>query len=205
MSADPQPEQSPQQRSQGSPSPLRALVPNSPGPKGSELEPSGLSPPPSTPQRPPLSLNPSRPQPAPGYSSGCQPGPCRCHLPVRGVWSPAASSAGPTAEPNVAGTRGPARPRLLSGPGAETQGCAGCPDSAAGSATWPYVPSSLSAPSDLTPPVRSGLRKRKYLVEKNTVSFQPVSEPLLEKMLLSSFISRCKPPSTLPRIKTGRD
>lgn len=48
------------------------------------------------------------------------------------------------------------------------------------------------------------LGKRKCLVEKNTVPSQLVSEPLLEKMLPSSFISRRKPPSTLPGMEAGR-
>lgn len=80
-------------------------------------------------------------------------------------------------------------PRLLPGPGpGGDPGLPGAPGF--GSTPRSCVPSSLSAPSDVTPPLGPGLRKRKYLVEKNTVSFQPVSGPLLEKMLLSSFISR---------------
>lgn len=91
-------------------------------------------------------------------------------------------------------------PRLLPGPGpGRDPGLPGAPRF--GCTALSCVPSSLSAPSDVTPPLGPGLRKRKYLVEKNTVSFQPVSEPLLEKMLLSSFISRA---NHLPRCQELR-
>lgn len=136
----------------------------------------------------------------PGYYFGCQPGPRRCQLPGSGVlgagcWQRRAYGR---AEPQRRwAQRGP---RLLPGPGpGGDSGLPGAPGF--GSTAWSCAPSSLSAPSDVTPPLGPGFRKRKYLVEKNTVSFQPVSEPLLEKMLLSSFISRA---NHLPRCQELR-
>lgn len=64
---------------------------------------------------------------------------------------------------------GPSGPRLLPCPGGAR-------------ARLPGVPPALS----------SGLPGRKCWGQQNTISFQPVSKLLFEKMLLSSFISRCK-------------
>lgn len=106
-----------------SPSPLRALVPNSPGPKASELKPRDLSPP-RPPPRPLFSLNP---QPGPGYYSGCR-APVCANFPCAGSWPRAAGGAGPTAEASVAEARDEARPNLLSGPGGDPglRGAPGC-------------------------------------------------------------------------------
>lgn len=195
MSTDPQPEQSPQQRSHQL---LCELLPSPPlGPKAQSQRQAVEGPP----QSPPLSPDTSRPQPAPGYSSGCQPCPAGADRPCAGPWPRAAGGAGGLhtrrTGPRCGAQRGPG---LLSGPGGDQDG----PEhriQPLGSTACPARSPRLR----FHPTPQPGAQKAEVFgSEKHHFFSARLRTPFRENAPVK-FYFPCKPPSTLPRIKTGRD
>lgn len=199
MSADPRPKQSPQQCSHHllcellSPTPLRL--------KGSELKPSGPRPSPASsslagPQPPAANARvllrvPTKPLPVP---SSRERGPGLGLRAAPGLPPSRATEALGAARPEAASRPRP-RPRPRRRPGAARR---------ARIRVHSVLPRAQLALSSLGchPTPRPGAQKAEVFGrEKTRFLFSPSSEPLLEKMLLSSFISRA---NHLPRCQELR-